>query len=604
MRKFLEMLRARDVAGRRVVSLLLRRDEQATDTEEYVSLLFSILDTITPHHLRILFISYPYPSFTFLTSLVNLSFPSVVELHVSGSTHHNDSSPPPAGLDVHSRPSLDFGADLTRVFPRLVCLWLEASSRDSHRDALLRFLRAYAPPPDPDPDPNPDSRLHSRLLPGPPPFLRSVVVYVAPYAPGVGAADALSEEQDKVFWLELRMMELEVRLARIEGDIEALQTEHQLARASCPDNSQDKTIIHMRSVTNPKQINTDMIGQLNASDDAKSASVACQWYYKDPEGNVRGPYSSDLMDTWFREGRLALDLSIRRESETKFTRLESLCYETGSIHPFYPGRKHAHAGVPVLFGGEAAIGRAGVESEKPELSLPPPPGLSDFRVPGSSSRPLHAPDPPQSQVSSDPPVDWLGEVFPVPMLDGHLPQDIQQLVAVLSRCQNVETLHQAYILPTIHSSGIVSKKVRHISSSSSPSLPAQRSTFNTTSISASAMTATRVGYAMTGRSLVQWAYDTKQLPKEYQERYSERQLVDGARNLARRAVENSIDGVALELIEEAGIAAEWTFMVVVNRYNCDRSHAEEEDHHVIVKEDLEGLGFKSRDMKFKAALKN
>ncbi|TCD66140.1 hypothetical protein EIP91_001694 [Steccherinum ochraceum] len=54
MKKFLEMLRGRDVAGRRVVSLVLRRDEPATDMKEHVFLLFSILSTITSHHLRIL----------------------------------------------------------------------------------------------------------------------------------------------------------------------------------------------------------------------------------------------------------------------------------------------------------------------------------------------------------------------------------------------------------------------------------------------------------------------------------------------------------------------------------------------------------------------
>jgi hypothetical protein len=42
------------------------------------------------------------------------------------------------------------------------------------------------------------------------------------------------------------------------------------------------------------------------------------WYYKDPRGQERGPFSSYQMDKWLKHNFFKVDLLIRRESETKF----------------------------------------------------------------------------------------------------------------------------------------------------------------------------------------------------------------------------------------------------------------------------------------------
>ncbi|KAF5356044.1 hypothetical protein D9756_003901 [Leucocoprinus leucothites] len=60
-----------------------------------------------------------------------------------------------------------------------------------------------------------------------------------------------------------------------------------------------------------------------------------QWYYKDPKGVIHGPWSSNLMQAWYRDGLLPSDLPVRREGETEYTFLRDLKLQcVDPAHPF------------------------------------------------------------------------------------------------------------------------------------------------------------------------------------------------------------------------------------------------------------------------------
>ncbi|GJJ09469.1 hypothetical protein Clacol_003692 [Clathrus columnatus] len=53
-------------------------------------------------------------------------------------------------------------------------------------------------------------------------------------------------------------------------------------------------------------------------------SPPSKWYYKDPKGIVRGPWKASLMQSWYKDGYLPLDLPVRRENETEYITLQDL----------------------------------------------------------------------------------------------------------------------------------------------------------------------------------------------------------------------------------------------------------------------------------------
>ncbi|CAG8612251.1 2878_t:CDS:2, partial [Acaulospora colombiana] len=62
-----------------------------------------------------------------------------------------------------------------------------------------------------------------------------------------------------------------------------------------------------------------------------------QWFYKDPKGVVRGPWPSSLMQSWFNDGFLPLDLPVRRENEDEYISLQTLQSQSiDSTSPFRP----------------------------------------------------------------------------------------------------------------------------------------------------------------------------------------------------------------------------------------------------------------------------
>ncbi|KAG8902589.1 hypothetical protein FRB99_004329 [Tulasnella sp. 403] len=62
-----------------------------------------------------------------------------------------------------------------------------------------------------------------------------------------------------------------------------------------------------------------------------------KWFYIDPKGVVQGPWKASLMQSWFSDGFLPLDLPVRRDSETTHTLLKDLCKSAKDPdHPFRP----------------------------------------------------------------------------------------------------------------------------------------------------------------------------------------------------------------------------------------------------------------------------
>ncbi|TCD66144.1 hypothetical protein EIP91_001698 [Steccherinum ochraceum] len=138
MKVFLETLRRRDISSRRLVSLLLTEEEQQANAKEYAFCVFSILRTIMPTHLCVLHVTYPYSLVAFLSTLLKLSFPTLLELHVSSFVDSHSSS---SDLDAELNSSMDIGVELQRIFPRVTSLSIDSRA---HQDVVLRFLRGYS----------------------------------------------------------------------------------------------------------------------------------------------------------------------------------------------------------------------------------------------------------------------------------------------------------------------------------------------------------------------------------------------------------------------------------------------------------------------------
>ena len=58
-----------------------------------------------------------------------------------------------------------------------------------------------------------------------------------------------------------------------------------------------------------------------------------QWFYKDPQNTVQGPFSSADMERWFAAGYFTILLPVKRLGETQFSTIQQLTKELGRI-PF------------------------------------------------------------------------------------------------------------------------------------------------------------------------------------------------------------------------------------------------------------------------------
>jgi PERQ amino acid-rich with GYF domain-containing protein len=58
-----------------------------------------------------------------------------------------------------------------------------------------------------------------------------------------------------------------------------------------------------------------------------------QWFYKDPQNTIQGPFSSADMERWFAAGYFTILLPVKRLGETQFSTIQQLTKELGRL-PF------------------------------------------------------------------------------------------------------------------------------------------------------------------------------------------------------------------------------------------------------------------------------
>ncbi|KAI9331571.1 hypothetical protein BDR26DRAFT_870035 [Obelidium mucronatum] len=63
-------------------------------------------------------------------------------------------------------------------------------------------------------------------------------------------------------------------------------------------------------------------------------NTVSNWFYKDPVGNVQGPFSTDQMQDWYSKNFFSEDLPIKREQDILFEPLSNLLLRFGRERPF------------------------------------------------------------------------------------------------------------------------------------------------------------------------------------------------------------------------------------------------------------------------------
>merc|ERR1711892_563762 len=67
-------------------------------------------------------------------------------------------------------------------------------------------------------------------------------------------------------------------------------------------------------------------------------ATTMDWHYKDPTGNIQGPFSSSEMGEWFEAGYFKKDLLIRRSCDQEFLTLGQVESRYGGVNPFRSAR--------------------------------------------------------------------------------------------------------------------------------------------------------------------------------------------------------------------------------------------------------------------------
>jgi len=85
---------------------------------------------------------------------------------------------------------------------------------------------------------------------------------------------------------------------------------------------------------------------------------AFKWFYRDPQGEVQGPFTADEMGQWFTAGYFTMGLHVKRGCDEKYTQLKTLITHCRRV-PFFDGPP-----IPPIMGDLDASS---------EASTPPPP---------------------------------------------------------------------------------------------------------------------------------------------------------------------------------------------------------------------------------------
>ncbi|KAG6832477.1 hypothetical protein H0H92_001523 [Tricholoma furcatifolium] len=105
-----------------------------------------------------------------------------------------------------------------------------------------------------------------------------------------------------------------------------------------------------------------------------------RWYYRDPKNVVHGPWKASLMQAWFKDGMLPLDLPVRREEEENYILLKDLRLQSvDPTHPFVP------------LAPPAAPAPAPAPTTTITTAAPLPAATTTESIPASAERPLLPP---------------------------------------------------------------------------------------------------------------------------------------------------------------------------------------------------------------------
>ncbi|KAJ3140808.1 hypothetical protein HK100_009122, partial [Physocladia obscura] len=63
-------------------------------------------------------------------------------------------------------------------------------------------------------------------------------------------------------------------------------------------------------------------------------NIISNWFYKDPMGNIQGPFNTDQMQDWFSKSFFSEDLPVKREQDMLFEPLSNLLIRFGRDRPF------------------------------------------------------------------------------------------------------------------------------------------------------------------------------------------------------------------------------------------------------------------------------
>ncbi|KAJ1962533.1 kinesin-like protein, partial [Dispira parvispora] len=153
-------------------------------------------------------------------------------------------------------------------------------------------------------------------------------------------------------------------------------------------NQLDPRLAHLspfQSTTNssgtPGDLSTERFGM-----GAMAQQPQLNWYYRDPQGNVQGPFSPDDMQEWYTAGFFTPDLLVCRENDPTFEPLgtvirrlrdEETPFLTGSLP--YPSPAQGAVGLGAANGGSIPSAFFGA---------PLPSGLQETSSSGGSFRPL------------------------------------------------------------------------------------------------------------------------------------------------------------------------------------------------------------------------
>eukprot|EP01117_Protostelium_nocturnum_P005562 TRINITY_DN2011_c0_g1_i1.p1 TRINITY_DN2011_c0_g1~~TRINITY_DN2011_c0_g1_i1.p1 ORF type:complete len:1119 (+),score=538.31 TRINITY_DN2011_c0_g1_i1:68-3424(+) len=105
------------------------------------------------------------------------------------------------------------------------------------------------------------------------------------------------------------------------------------------------------------------------------------WVYKDPQGAVQGPFTSEEMNGWFEDGYFNPSLLVKRQYDRDFVELGNLLSQTGGASPFVSSTINSDLleGTPVgfvedpsLLRGPSSFPSSGFDHPFPHHELEPP----------------------------------------------------------------------------------------------------------------------------------------------------------------------------------------------------------------------------------------